>query len=68
MINYLKKKYFRFSHINSIKNVKDTSIDIQNLSIEKIKVLKSCMFPTFDERGKTLMIEQINKAKRIMTR
>ena len=22
------------------------------------------MFPTFDERGKTLMIEQINKAKK----
>ncbi len=59
-----EENIFVFSHINSVKNIKDTSIDIQNLSIEKIKVLKSCMFPTFDERGKILMIEQINKAKK----
>lgn len=32
-----EENIFVFSHINSVKNIKDTSIDIQNLSIEKLK-------------------------------
>lgn len=60
-----KENIYVFSHINSIKNIKDNNpLNIDKLTIQDIKSIKSDMFPTFDERGKALMIEQIKKAKK----